>query len=235
MARLTWHGHSCFSLETDAGLHLLLDPWLDDNPMADIGADDVSELDFMLCSHGHYDHFADAIAIARRTGASLIGIYELVSFAKSQGVSSTYALNIGGGQHFPFGRVKMTPAVHSGTIHGDETGRYTTLAGGFWIHLKPKSGETGGTRVYHAGDTALTSDMQLLKGKVDIALLPIGDTFTMGPVDAVRAVEMIAPAVVIPMHYNTFDAIRQDPADFARRVGDLADVVILEPGSSHVF
>lgn len=235
MAQLTWHGHSCFTLEADDGSRILLDPWLDDNPTADIGADEVGAIDFILCSHGHFDHFADAIAIAKRTGATLIGAFELVSFAESKGVENTHSLNIGGGHHFKFGYAKMTPAVHSGTVHGDEQGKYTTLAGGFWLHLKPKSGETGGTRIYHAGDTALITDMQLLKGKVDIAMLPIGDNYTMGPEDAVRAVEMITPGVVIPMHYNTFEVIEQDPADFARRVGDRARVVVLEPGRSHTF
>lgn len=235
MAELTWHGHSCFMLEADDGSRILFDPWLDENPKADIAAADVENLDFILCSHGHFDHFADAIPIAKQTGAKLVSTFEIVSFAGTKGVENGHGMNIGGGHHFRFGYCKMTPATHSGSVHGDETGRYTTLAGGFWLHLKPKSGETGGTRVYHAGDTALISDMQLLKGKVDIALLPIGDNYTMGPEDAVRAVDMIGPRVVIPMHYDTFDVIRQDPADFARRIGDRAEVVILEPGGSYSF
>lgn len=235
MAELTWHGHSCFTLEADGGSRILIDPWLTDNSQADVSAEEIGKVDFILCSHGHYDHFADAIPIAKRTGATLIGVFELATFAKSQGVENTHAMNIGGGHHFRFGYLKMTPAVHSGTVHGDEDGRHTGLAGGFWIHLKPKAGETGGTRIYHAGDTALTSDMALLKGKVDIALLPIGDNFTMGPDDAVRALEMIGARVVIPMHYNTFEVIEQDPADFARRVGDRAEVVVLEPGGSYSF
>lgn len=235
MASLTWHGHSCFTLVPDDGSTLMLDPWLDGNPMADIGADQVEKLDFILCSHGHYDHFADAVKLAKRTGATIVGTFELVAFAQEQGAEKGHAMNIGGGHHFRFGYAKMTPAVHSGTVHGDEQGRYTTLAGGFWLHLKPKAGETGGKRVYHAGDTALISDMQLLKGKVDVAMLPIGDNFTMGPEDAVRAIEMIAPRIVIPMHYDTFEVIQQNPEDFARRVGDRAEVVILKPGETWTF
>ena len=235
MAKLTWHGHSCFTLDADDGSAVMIDPWLDENPTADIGTDAVERLDFILCSHGHSDHFADAIGLASRTGATMVGTYELVSFAGTRGIENIHAMNIGGGHHFRFGYVKMTPATHSGTIHGDETGRFTTLAGGFWLHLKPPTGQTGGKRLYHAGDTALISDMALLKGKVDIALLPIGDNFTMGPEDAVRAIEMIAPTVVIPMHFNTFDVIQQDPDDFARRVGDRAEVVILTPGKSYEF
>ena len=133
MAELTWHGHSCFTLVADGGSRILIDPWLTDNPLADVSADEIGDVDFILCSHGHYDHFADAIPIAKRTGATLIGVYELVSFAKTQGVENGHGMNIGGGHHFRFGYVKMTPATHSGTVHGDEQGRYTGLAGGFWI------------------------------------------------------------------------------------------------------
>ncbi len=228
MARLTWHGHSCFTLETDEGSRIMFDPWLDDNPVADIGTEDVDELDFILASHGHSDHFDDAIGLARKTGALLVSTFEIASFAESRGVRNVHALHIGGGHTFPFGYAKMTPALHGGQVSGDDVGAFTTVPGGFWIDL-------GGKRLYHAGDTALIVDMQLLRGKVDVALLPIGDNFTMGPEDAVRAVEFIEPRVVIPMHYNTFDLIRQDPRDFARRVGERAEVVVLEPGRSYEF
>ncbi|HEX7120227.1 MAG TPA: metal-dependent hydrolase [Longimicrobiales bacterium] len=228
MARLTWHGHSCFTLETDEGSRIMFDPWLDDNPVADIGTDQVDELDFILVSHGHFDHFGDAIALARKTGALLVSTFEIVSFAESQGVKNTHALHIGGGHAFSFGYAKMTPALHGGQVAGDTEGIYTTVPGGFWLDLK-------GKRLYHAGDTALIVEMQLLKGRVDVALLPIGDNFTMGPEDAARAVEFIEPGVVIPMHYNTFDLIRQDPQSFARMVGDRAETVVLEPGRSYEF
>jgi L-ascorbate metabolism protein UlaG (beta-lactamase superfamily) len=230
MNRLTWHGHSCFTLETTSGHRLMLDPWLDENPSADIRTDQVKHLDFVLCSHGHSDHFADAIPLCRETGATLLGAFELVAFAQSKGVRNAHALHIGGGHHFPFGYAKMTPAMHGGQVAGDEAGTYTTHAGGWWLDLAENSG-----RLYHAGDTALMLEMQLLKGKVDVALLPIGDNYTMGPDDAVQAVEFIAPRTVIPMHYNTFDLIKQDPHAFARRVGERANVHVLEPGQSYEF
>lgn len=229
MARLTWHGHSCFSLFTDEGSRILFDPWLDENPVADIGSEDIDELDFILVSHGHSDHFDDAIKIAKRTGALLIASFEIAMFAQSQGVKNVHAMSVGGGYRFSFGYAKKTPALHGGQVSGDTEGIYTTIPGGFL--LKFNSGKS----LYHAGDTALLTDMQLLKGQVDVALLPIGDNYTMGPEDAVRAVEFIEPKVVIPMHYNTFDLIRQDPAEFAEMVGDRAKVVILEPGSSYEF
>jgi L-ascorbate metabolism protein UlaG (beta-lactamase superfamily) len=228
MARLTWHGHATFTLETDGGRRILFDPFLNDNPKSDIRVEDVAELDFVLCSHGHFDHFADAIDVCRRTGATLVGTFELVAFAQSRGVEHVHGMNVGGGHHFDFGYLKLTPAVHSGTVDGDDEGRYTTLAHGFLIDMD-------GKRLYHAGDTALIMEMQLLKGQVDVALLPIGDNFTMGPGDAARAVGFIEPGVVIPMHYDTWDLIAQDPEEFRSLVGGAADVVVLKPGQSYEF
>ncbi len=226
MATLTWHGHSCFLLETDDGTRILFDPWLDENPKADIGADEVGDIDYILVSHGHFDHFADCVGIAKRTGATIVSTFELVSFAQQQGAENGHGMNIGGGYQFPFGRVKLTPALHTGSIAGDDEGAFTTDCSGFLLTLN------GGTRLYHAGDTALITDMQLLKGQVDVALLPIGDNFTMGPEDAARAVEMIEPRTVIPMHYDTFEVIEQDPQAFRERVGGRATVEILQPGES---
>jgi len=228
MARLTWHGHACFTIVADDGTRLMIDPWLDENPVADIRSDQVGELDFLLVTHGHSDHFADAEKIARRTGATVIATFEIVSFLQSKGIEKVHALHIGGGHRFPFGVAKLTPAFHGGQVHGDEEGAYTTAAAGVWLDL-------GGKRVYHAGDTGLTVEMQLLRGRVDVALLPIGDNYTMGPEDAVRAVEFIEPRVVVPMHYNTFPVIEQDPAAFARAVGGRARVEILKPGESLEF
>ncbi|HKP77201.1 MAG TPA: metal-dependent hydrolase [Longimicrobiaceae bacterium] len=229
MATLTWHGHSCFLLETDGGQRIMIDPWLDENPAADIKSGDVESLDYILVSHGHFDHFADCIKLAKQTGATVISTFELVSFCQEKGVEKGHGMNIGGAYVFDFGRVKLTPALHTGTIAGDENGTHTTDCSGFLISLNE------GQRLYHAGDTALIMDMQLLRGSVDVAILPIGDNFTMGPEDAARAVEMIEPDVVIPMHYNTFPVIEQNPEGFRTLVGDAATVEILEPGGSYSF
>jgi L-ascorbate metabolism protein UlaG (beta-lactamase superfamily) len=225
MATLTWHGHSCFMLEHD-GTRILIDPWLDENPKADIGAKEVGKVDYILVSHGHFDHFQDCIPIAKATGATVVSTFELVSFCQTKGVEKAHGMNIGGAHLFPFGRVKLTHAVHTGTIAGDDEGAFTTDCCGFLISLD------GGPTIYHAGDTALIVDMQLLKDRVDVAILPIGDNFTMGPEDAARAVEMIEPEVVIPMHYDTFEVIEQDPEGFREMVGDAARVEILQPGGS---
>ena len=228
MATLTWHGHSCFLLETDGGQRIMIDPWIDENPASDIKVKDIDALDYILVSHGHSDHFDDCIPLAKKTGATVVSTYELVSFVQSQGVEKGHGMNIGGAYVFDFGRVKLTPALHTGSISGD-TGGHTTDCSGFLISLNE------GQRLYHAGDTALIVDMQLLRGSVDVALLPIGDNYTMGPEDAARAVEMIEPEVVIPMHYNTFPLIEQNPEGFRQLVGDTARVEILQPGGSYSF
>jgi L-ascorbate metabolism protein UlaG (beta-lactamase superfamily) len=226
MSRLTFHGHSCFTLETGDGTRIMFDPWLDENPAADIKTDAVGKLDYILVSHGHSDHFADCVKLAKQTGATVVSTFELVAFCQKQGVEKGHGMNIGGAHRFPFGRVKLTPALHTGSIDGDDDGAFTTDCSGFLVTLND------GRRLYHAGDTALITDMQLLRGQVDVALLPIGDNYTMGPEDAARAVEFIEPKTVVPMHYNTFELIRQDPEEFRRLVGARATVEVLEPGKS---
>lgn len=227
MATLTWHGHSTFSIETDAGQRIVIDPFFDDNPKADVRADQV-EADFIAVTHGHFDHFADCIPLARRTGATVISTFEIAAFCAEQGVEHTHGMNIGGAFNFEFGRLKLTPALHSGSVAGDTAGTHTTACSGLLFDF-------GGSRLLHAGDTALTYDMQLLRGSVDVALLPIGDNFTMGPEDAVRAIEFIEPSVVIPIHYGTWPVIDQDPHAFAELVGTRARVEVLAPGGTYTL
>jgi L-ascorbate metabolism protein UlaG (beta-lactamase superfamily) len=227
MATLIWHGHSTFTLETSEGTRIVIDPWFEGNPSADRSLADVGPVDWIFCTHGHADHFADAIPLALATGATLVSSFEIVMFCTEQGLEKTHALGVGGGYDFPFGRVQMTPALHGGHVHGDETGRWTCTPGGFVFHVD-------GVRIYHAGDTALSQEMKLLSGGVDVALLPIGDNYTMGPDEAARAAAFIGPEIVIPMHYNTFDLLRQDPEAFAAKVReqthDGARVHVLQPG-----
>lgn len=230
MGKLVFHGHACTEITAADGTRLLIDPFLAENPKADVGPEHFHDrLDYLLLTHGHFDHVADAWDLLSTTGATLIATFEIVSYAQAvRGVQNAHPLHIGGGFDFPFGRVKLTAALHGGKIDAEGAEGYTTLPAGILLSID-------GKRIYHAGDTALTMDMQLLAGQVDVALLPIGDNFTMGPEDAARAVEMIRPEVVIPVHYDTFDLIEQDPEAFSAMVGSVAEVVPLAPGGAYEF
>ncbi len=224
MATVTFHGHACFEI-TNGDSRILIDPFLTGNPLADVGPDSFENLDAILLSHGHGDHLGDTVQIAKRTGALVVAQYELAGYLNSCGVSNTHPMHIGGGHDFPFGHVKMVVAFHGGMVEGEGGERFTTFPCGYVIN-------TGGTRIYHAGDTALTLEMKLLEGRVDVMLVPIGDNFTMGIEDAARAVEFVKPRVVIPMHFNTFEIVNQDPQEFVKAVGTGSTVNLLTPGES---
>lgn len=220
-AELTWLGHGCWSIAT--GSHrILLDPFLDDSPTAPVKANQV-EADFILLSHGHYDHVADAVKIARRTGALVIANFEICEWLAAQGIENTHAMNIGGGVNQPFGRVKMTIAHHSSMLPDGTNGG---APAGFVLSLPEGN-------VYFACDTGLFDDMKRI-GAVGLRLaaLPIGDNFTMGPDDALEAVKLLAPRQVVPVHTNTWPLIAQDPHHWAARVRaeTPAEPVVLEPG-----
>jgi L-ascorbate metabolism protein UlaG (beta-lactamase superfamily) len=222
MPTITWHGHSCFTLE-HGGKRVIIDPFLTGNPKADIEAAEVPKLDAILLSHGHGDHLGDAIPLAKRHKATLVAAFELARYCAAKGAPNVHPMHIGGSHDFPFGTVKLVPAIHGGMVEGEDAAAFTTVACGLVVTM-------GGLRIYHCGDTALTMEMQLLEGRVDVMLCPIGDNFTMGVDDAVRAVGFVKPRTVIPMHYGTFPVIAVDPQAFVRGVGSAAQVVVLEPG-----
>lgn len=209
---LTYLGHAAVRLRT-ADHEVLIDPFLSGNPNATVGREDVDPSHVIL-THAHFDHLGDTVAIAGRTGATVISSPEIVGRLEGEGATGS-GMNVGGSAAFPFGRVTFTPAWHSNSF---PDGTYGGMPMGVIV-------EIGGVRVYHAGDTALFSDMALVgRRRIDVALLPIGDTFTMGPEDALEAVRMISPRVVVPIHYGTFPAIEQDAEAFARAVEAAGDV-----------
>lgn len=221
---ITWLGHSCFAIRTGK-FDVLVDPFLEDSPTAPVKAADV-KADFVLLTHGHFDHVADAVAIAKRTEAIVVANFEIGEWLKKQGIAEEkiVAMNTGGSVELPFGSVKMTIAHHSSSL---PDGSYGGSAGGFLLNLPREC-------IYIAGDTALTLDMKLI-GMVglDLAILPIGDLFTMGPDDSLEAVKLLNPKRVMPCHYNTWPPIRQDAAAWAERVRShtAAEPVVLQPGT----
>jgi L-ascorbate metabolism protein UlaG (beta-lactamase superfamily) len=222
--RIQWLGHACLLLESD-GRRVLIDPFLTGNPKAAARADEVSA-DLILVSHGHEDHLGDTVEIARRTGATVVSNYEISQWLqKTGGLSKVHGMQHGGGMLFDGAlRVKLTLAFHGSTLPG---GGYGGNPCGFLIRFPD------GTRVYDAADTSLFGDMRLIGEEgLDLAILPIGDYYTMGPDDAVRAVQLLQPKHVLPIHYNTFPPITQDAAAWANRVRQetQAGPVVLEPG-----
>jgi L-ascorbate metabolism protein UlaG (beta-lactamase superfamily) len=196
--QLTYYGHACFLLET-GGSRVLFDPFISPNPLAkDIDINTI-EADYLLLSHGHADHVADAEAIGKRTGAEVVGIAEVVGWFGQKGLKANYGMNIGGKVKLPFGTVKMVAALHSSSM---PDGSYGGIAAGFVVEVEGKT-------FYFAGDTALTYDMKILgeQYKLDFAILPIGDNYTMGIDDALVAADWVGTRKVIGMHFDTFPAI----------------------------
>lgn len=224
MTQITWLGHGSWLIEAD-GHRLLLDPFLKDNPSATASPSDFQDVSHILISHGHFDHVADAAEIANASGATLIAIYEIAEwFASNHGVENTVGMNIGGNYDLPFGSLQMTPAIHSSQL---PDGAYGGEPAGFILTTSQK-------RIYFACDTALFSDMQLYAQNVDVAVLPIGDLFTMGIEDSVKATRLIEPKQVLPAHYGTWPPIAQDPNHWADRVRQetAAEPIVLKVGES---
>lgn len=221
-------GHSSFEL-IEGETRVLLDPFLKpDNPVAAVGPDEVDPTDILL-SHGHADHLGALVEIAKRTGAKCIAIVELARWLGDQGVEDVADPNLGGTIELDWGWVRLVPAFHTNTLPDGHT---VGLSAGFVVSI-------GGATVYHLGDTCLFSDLKLVADRtpINVALVPIGGHYTMDQHDAVSAVELLDPDTVIPMHYDTFPAIKADPERFKRDVEassrTSAEVVILSPGETY--
>jgi L-ascorbate metabolism protein UlaG (beta-lactamase superfamily) len=223
-AIITWFGHNAWSIET-GGKVVLLDPFLNDSPTSPVKADEL-KADCILLSHGHGDHLGDTVAIAKRTGAPILTNFEVGQWLKKQGLADekVIGMNPGGGIEQPFGHVKFTLAYHSSSM---PDGTYGGVPGGFLLKL-------GAARVYFACDTAAFLDMKMIGAAgLDLAVLPIGDLYTMGPEDSVEAIKLLHPKRVAPCHYNTWPPIQQDAAAWADQVRSrtTAEPIVLQPGA----
>jgi len=224
MTKVTWLGHASWLIETDRH-RILLDPFLTENPSATTKPEDFQNVSHVLVSHGHFDHVADAAQIIKANDATLITNFEIAQwFGEKHGIEGAIGMNLGGGVDTEFGHVKMIPALHSSMLPDGSDGGNPA---GFLLTL-------GDARVYFACDTAMFSDMKLYAGGVDLAVLPIGDLFTMGIDDSIQAINLIEPKAVLPCHYGTWPPIAQDVDRWADRVEKETNAapVVLQVGGS---
>ncbi|MED0678172.1 metal-dependent hydrolase [Aneurinibacillus thermoaerophilus] len=210
--KITYHGHSCVQV-SHAGKSIIIDPFLTGNPLAVTKAEDI-EVQYVLLTHAHGDHIGDALTIAKRNNAMIIATHELATYMGWKG-ANVHGMNLGGAYEFEFGKVKMTQAFHSSAIVLEDERQiiYGGMPGGFLVTM-------GGKTLYHLGDTGLFSDLKLIgeRNDIDVAFVPIGDNFTMGPEDALQAAEWVSAKLTVPVHYNTFPPIKQDPEAFIRNL-----------------
>lgn len=224
---ISFHGHSIVKVKTN-GSTILIDPFIRGNGQTDLKVEDEKP-DVILLTHGHNDHLGDTVEIAKACDALVVGSHELANYLAWQGVN-TFGMNLGGSHQFDFGKVKFTQAYHSNSyITENNEIIYMGMPAGILLTV-------GDVTIYHAGDTGLFGDMKFIgeRNQIDVAFLPIGDTFTMGPEDAAYAVSLLNPKVVVPIHYNTFPPIQQDPYEFEALVKG-AEVQVLQAGQSVVL
>jgi L-ascorbate metabolism protein UlaG (beta-lactamase superfamily) len=229
--KLTWLGHSTFLIETGGGSRFLVDPWVMNNPACPDDLKDPGDIDAMLITHAHFDHIGDAVELAgQKSPDQVVAIAETAGWLESKGVQNTIGMNLGGTVQVAGCKAHMVTALHScGITDGDQT-IYGGSAAGYVLEMED------GFRIYHAGDTAVFGDMQLI-GKLlkpDIALLPIGDHFTMGPASAAEAIRLLGVKTVVPMHFGTFPLLPGTPSDLEREASDIdgLEIVTLEPGKT---
>ena len=225
----TWLGHATFTFRSPSGKRLILDPWLAGNPSCPDSAQQIGPLDLMLLTHGHSDHTSDAVALARSTGCRVVAPFELSVWMQRKGIQQVTGMNPGGTLKALGLEITMVPAVHSSSGIGDAGSEYMGIATGYVVRFED------GTTLYCAGDTSVFGDMRLIAElyRPTVAILPIGDLFTMGPREAAKACELLNVTRVIPMHYGTFPVLTGTPEELQRLVGTMGvEVVVSKPGEA---
>jgi len=225
--KLTWLGHATFRIETPGGTTVLVDPWVMGNPSCPATERTIKKLDVMLCTHGHFDHIGDAVAIAKQHNPTVVGIAELCGWMEKKGVKQTSGMNKGGTQKVADLRVTMVHADHSCGIQDGDQIVYGGEACGYVIEFE------NGVKIYHAGDTNVFGDMQIIRELYgpEIAMLPIGDHYTMSPREAAYACKLLKPKTVIPMHFGTFPVLTGTPGELKQMVKD-AEILEMKPGKT---
>ena len=224
--KITFLGHSAVLIITNEGEKIIIDPFITNNPLCPVKIEDL-RVDMIIVTHGHFDHLGDAVELAKLSECEIVSVVEIAKYCENQG-AKVHGMQIGGAFDFGFVKIKLTNALHTSSILGDQI-QYLGNPVGVLLMLEGKT-------IYHAGDTGLFGDMSLIgrRSPIDVALLPIGDNFTMGPEDAIEAITLLKPKIMIPIHYNTWDIINQDADEFKRQAEEQTSttVKILLPGQS---
>lgn len=224
--RVTWLGHATVLVQTPGGTHILIDPFIGGNPKYPKTYKLPDKIDYVLLTHGHGDHISDAVPVAKQHGSKVVAIYELASFVGSKGVKDTIGMNMGGSVELGDVLATMVDAKHSAGAEDEQGVHYAGVAAGFVIQVK------NGPVLYHAGDTTVFGDMKLIAELYhpEVAMLPIGGFYTMGPKEAAVAVRLLSPKVVLPIHFGTFPPLKGTPKELEALVGESTKVVHWQPG-----
>jgi L-ascorbate metabolism protein UlaG (beta-lactamase superfamily) len=224
---VTWLGHATVLVTTAAGVHLIIDPFLTHNPKFPKGFELPGKLDYILLTHAHFDHIADAIPLAAKSGAKVVAIVELAGYLESKGVKEVIAMNLGGTLDLPGVAVTMVEARHTSSVD-EEPSRNVGVPAGYVLTI------ANGPVLYHAGDTAVFGDMALIRELYapEIAMLPMGGYYTMGPKEAAVAVRLLQPKLILPLHWGTFPQLTGTPQQLAELIDEPERVARVEPGEA---